>query len=447
MRFPKETSSNGTAKGSTHDQVRGPGAQASIACSGRGGWGLRCSRASGLQGQLLAQAPVPPKTTPAFPKKDFLAASEEQGPPLCWASQAHGEEVTPVFYKSTVPLFILCAVATASAWRRDGALEHSRGENLWGLASGPPCWTRGAFFQAGATEFFWQAWVTGRERAASLVSFELQREADVQGSLSPSHSVFQASSEGCAASAQRQSAPSSKDTPQVRGCVRGKPRVMLLRFRREAVFPAMLLTTDGWPLLWGRGPEGLNGAAILFYLPLPSLFLPHLIYSNLFSSFIMFVLILPLSRPLVFKITAETSTPGSTDEGIWMNQLRCTPSVEGWGGLHILGPFPVCIHFPCPCGLDAQPHGGWCSVQLIWWAEECPGGRAHLMTFTVQQAGPSWEHSTFRPLIFHNRFSDAFSCRLFSIPSVLEWGVHLIKMTISIKNKSFFVNHTQDCVI
>ena len=143
-----------------------------------------------------------------------------------------------MFYKNTVPLFILCAVATASAWRRDGALERSRGENLWGLASGPRCWTQGAFCQSGATEFLWQAWVTGRKRAASPVSFELQLEADVQGSLSPSHSVFQASTEGCMASAQRQSASSSKDTPQARGCVHGKPQVMLLCFRREAVFPS-----------------------------------------------------------------------------------------------------------------------------------------------------------------------------------------------------------------
>lgn len=45
--------------------------------------------------------------------------------------------------------------------------------------------------------------VTGKERAASLVSFELQRSANIQGSLSPSHGIFQASSEGYA-SAQRQ---------------------------------------------------------------------------------------------------------------------------------------------------------------------------------------------------------------------------------------------------
>ena len=57
----------------------------------------------------------------------------------------------------------------------------------------------------------------------SLVSFELQWEADIQGSLSLSRSIFQASGEGYTASAQRQAVSSSKDTPQVRGCAHGKP--------------------------------------------------------------------------------------------------------------------------------------------------------------------------------------------------------------------------------
>ena len=65
LRFLKKTSSNGTAKGSTRDQACGPGAQASVAHCGPGGWELRRSWASGLPCQLPVQAPVPPKTTPS----------------------------------------------------------------------------------------------------------------------------------------------------------------------------------------------------------------------------------------------------------------------------------------------------------------------------------------------------------------------------------------------
>lgn len=107
---------------------------------------------------------------------------------------------------------------------------------------------------------------------------------------------------------------------------------MVLCFRREAVLPTSAPDHGRWLLLWGRGREGLNEAVILFYPPLSSAFPSHLFYSNLLSSFLMLVLILPLSHPLVFKITTKTSTIGSTDEGTLMSQLWFTLSVEGWGG-------------------------------------------------------------------------------------------------------------------
>lgn len=182
--------------------------------------------------------------------------------------------------------------------------------------------------------------MTGKERAASLVSFELQRDANIQGSLSPSHGIFQASSEGYTASAQRQAVSSSEDIPQARGYAHGKPRGMGLCFRRKAVLPSSAPDHGHWLLLWGRGPEGLNEAVILFYLPLPSPFRSHLIYSNLLSSFLMLVLILPLFHPLVFKIITKTSTMGSTDESILMNQLQFILSVEGWGGPAYPGTLP-----------------------------------------------------------------------------------------------------------
>ena len=85
-------------------------------------------------------------------------------------------------------------------------------------------------------------------------------------------------------------------------------------------------------------------------------------------------------------------------------------SPVGPGTLHLSA-----FTFPLLVACMLRPTGGWCSVQL------CPGARDHVMIFTVQHAEHFWEHSTFRSLMFHNHFSDAFSCRM-CFPYLVCWS-------------------------